>query len=134
MRQRETLMFDRITWNAKQMNGQPCIRGTRLTVHRVVAAIAAYPVREDLYRNYPDLEEDDIRQALEFAAANLAGTKAARPLVRDRTGFERIASYIELNPVTAGLVGGSELFPWSSAGPIHNRPGPRGHPFPTCPP
>jgi uncharacterized protein (DUF433 family) len=37
-----------------------------------VAAVAAYPDRQELFRNYPDLEEDDIRQALEFAAANLA--------------------------------------------------------------
>jgi uncharacterized protein (DUF433 family) len=53
------------------MNGQPCIRGMRLTVRRVVAAVAVYPHRKDLFRNYPDLEEEDIRQALEFAAANL---------------------------------------------------------------
>jgi uncharacterized protein (DUF433 family) len=65
-------MFDRITWNPRQMNGQPCIRGMRLTVRRVVSAVAAYPDRHDLFRNYPDLEEEDIRQALEFAAANLA--------------------------------------------------------------
>lgn len=65
-------MFDRITWNPKQMNGQPCIRGMRLTVRRVVAAVAAYPERSDLLRNYPDLDEEDVRQALEFAAANLA--------------------------------------------------------------
>ena len=65
-------MFDRITRNAKQMNGQPCIRGMRLTVRRVVAALAAWPDRQELLRNYPDLEADDIRQALEFAAANLA--------------------------------------------------------------
>lgn len=54
------------------MNGQPCIRGMRLTVRRVVAAVAAYPDRADSFRNYPDLEEEDVRQALEFAAANLA--------------------------------------------------------------
>ena len=65
-------MFDRVTWNPKQMNGQPCIRGMRLTVRRVVAAVAVYPDREDLFRNYPDLQEEDVRQALEFAAANLA--------------------------------------------------------------
>jgi uncharacterized protein (DUF433 family) len=65
-------MFDRITCNAKQMNGQPCIRGMRLTVRRVVAAVAAHPDHADLFRHYPDLEDDDIRQALEFAAANLA--------------------------------------------------------------
>ena len=70
-------MFDRITWNPKQMNGQPCIRGMRLTVRRVVAAVATYPSREELFRNYPDLEEEDIRQALEFAAANLADANLA---------------------------------------------------------
>ena len=65
-------MFDRITHNPTQMNGRPCIRGMRLTVRRVVAAVAVYPDHQELFRNYPDLEEADIRQALEFAAANLA--------------------------------------------------------------
>lgn len=65
-------MFDRITWDSAQMNGQPCIRGMRLTVRRVVAAVAAYPDRQELLRNYPDLDEEDIRQALEFSFANLA--------------------------------------------------------------
>ena len=63
-------MFDRITWSPKQMNGQPCVRGMRLTVRRVVAAVAAYPDRAELLRNHPDLEEEDIRQALEFAGAS----------------------------------------------------------------
>lgn len=63
--------FDRITWNPKQMNGQPCIRGMRLTVRRVVEAVSLYPNRDDLLRNYPELEPEDIRQALAFAAANL---------------------------------------------------------------
>ncbi len=53
------------------MNGQPCVRGMRLTVRRVVEAVAMYPNREDLLRNYPELEPDDIQQALGFAAANL---------------------------------------------------------------
>ncbi|MCX6592468.1 MAG: DUF433 domain-containing protein [Acidobacteria bacterium] len=63
-------MFDRITWEPGKMNGQPCIRGMRLTVRRVVAAVALYPDRQDLFRNYPDLDETDVQQALEFAAAN----------------------------------------------------------------
>ena len=66
--------FDRITWNPNQMNGQPCIRGMRLTVRRVVEAIAIYPNRDDLFRNYPELEPEDVRQALAFAAANLEDT------------------------------------------------------------
>lgn len=66
--------FDRITWNPNQMNGQPCIRGMRLTVRRVVEAVALYPNRDDLFRNYPELEPDDVQQALAFAAANLEDT------------------------------------------------------------
>jgi uncharacterized protein (DUF433 family) len=66
--------FDRITWNPNQMNGQPCIRGMRLTVRRVVDAVALYPDRDDLFRNYPELEPEDVRQALAFAAANLEDT------------------------------------------------------------
>ena len=66
------MAFDRITWNPNQMNGQPCIRGMRLTVRRVVLAVAAYPVRGELFENYPHLTEEDVRQALEFAAADLA--------------------------------------------------------------
>ena len=72
--------FDRITWNPNQMNGQPCVRGMRLTVRRVVEAVALYPNRDDLYRNFPELEPDDVQQALAFAAANLedaAGETAA---------------------------------------------------------
>ena len=53
------------------MNGQPCVRGMRLTVRRVVESVALYPNRDDLFRNYPELEPEDIEQALAFAAANL---------------------------------------------------------------
>ena len=63
--------FSRITIDPAQMNGQPCIRGMRLTVRRVLEAIAAYPDRAELFREYPELEEEDLLQALAFAAANL---------------------------------------------------------------
>ena len=71
--------FDRITWNPNQMNGQPCIRGMRLTVRRVVEAVSIYPDRNDLLRNYPELDPEDIRQALAFAAANLEDIAAEAP-------------------------------------------------------
>jgi len=64
--------FDRITLNPEVMNGQPCIRGMRLTVRRVVEAVAAYPDRIELMAEFPELEDDDIRQALEFAALSVA--------------------------------------------------------------
>jgi uncharacterized protein (DUF433 family) len=63
--------FDRITVDPKQMNGQPCIRGMRLTVRRVLEAVSLYPNREELFLEYPELQEEDIQQALDFAAANL---------------------------------------------------------------
>lgn len=71
--------FDRITWNPNQLNGQPCIRGMRLTVRRVLEALAVFPNREDLFRNYPELEPEDIEQALAFAAANLEDKATASP-------------------------------------------------------
>jgi uncharacterized protein (DUF433 family) len=62
---------DRITIDPARMNGEPCIRDLRLTVRRVLEALAVYPDREDLKREYPELEDEDIRQALKFAAAML---------------------------------------------------------------
>ena len=66
-----TAKFNRITVIPEIMNGQPCIRGMRLTVRRVVEAVALYPDREELRAEYPEIDDEDIRQALEFAANNL---------------------------------------------------------------
>ncbi len=63
--------FDRITSDPAVLGGQPTIRGMRLTVRRVIEALALHPNWEDLRREYPELEPEDIRQALEFAANNL---------------------------------------------------------------
>jgi uncharacterized protein (DUF433 family) len=67
-----TPAFDRITIEPGKMNGQPCIRGLRLTVRRVLEALGTYPSREELKADYPDLDDEDIRQALAYAAAMLA--------------------------------------------------------------
>ncbi|MBI4754623.1 MAG: DUF433 domain-containing protein [Betaproteobacteria bacterium] len=63
--------FDRITASPTILNGQATIRGMRLTVKRVVEAVALYPDRGELFREYPELEPEDVRQALEFAAQSL---------------------------------------------------------------
>lgn len=63
--------LDRITIDPAKMNGEPCIRGLRLTVRRVLEALATYPDREELKREYPELDDEDIRQALAFAASML---------------------------------------------------------------
>ena len=67
----EIQVFDRITWNPSQMNGQPCIRGMRLTVRRVLQLLSQYNDRSELFLDYPDLEPEDLRQALSYPAANL---------------------------------------------------------------
>lgn len=53
------------------MNGQPCIRDLRLTVRRVVELVALFPDRAEMQRELPELEEEDIRQALAYAASML---------------------------------------------------------------
>lgn len=63
--------FNRITSDPAIMNGQPCIRGMRITVRRVLEALATYPNREEFRAEYPDLEDEDVRQALAYAAASL---------------------------------------------------------------
>ena len=65
------MKLDRITINPARMNGQPCIRNLRLTVRRVLEMVAIYPDRAELHQDYPELEEEDIRQALHYAAAHL---------------------------------------------------------------
>lgn len=65
------IQFDRIQSNPERMNGQPCIRNLRLTVRRVVELVALYPDRAELKQEYPELEDEDIRQALLYAAYNL---------------------------------------------------------------
>jgi len=63
--------LDRITVDPAIMNGQPCIRGMRLTVRRVLEAAALHPDRNELKAEYPELSDEDIAQALDFAARNL---------------------------------------------------------------
>lgn len=66
------MKLERISINPARMNGQPTIRDLRLTVRRVLELLALYPDRTELFREYPELESEDIRQALAFAAAALS--------------------------------------------------------------
>jgi uncharacterized protein (DUF433 family) len=63
------MKLDRISINLDRMNGQPCIRDLRLTVRRVIQLLAIYPDRSELYQEFPELENEDIQQALIFASA-----------------------------------------------------------------
>ncbi len=73
------IMFDRITSDPGTMNGQPCVRHMRLTVRRVLEAMATHPDQAELMREYPELEPEDIRQVLAYAAASLDDRVVALP-------------------------------------------------------
>ena len=60
--------FPRITQNPAVMGGKPCIRGQRVTVGMIVGQIGAGVTIDELLKDYPYLEREDILQALRYAA------------------------------------------------------------------
>jgi uncharacterized protein (DUF433 family) len=62
----ETL--DRITFDPQIMGGRACIRGMRIPVSVIVGQIAHGATTEEILADYPDLELEDVRQALGYAA------------------------------------------------------------------
>jgi uncharacterized protein (DUF433 family) len=63
------MKFRRITVNPAQMGGVPCIRGLRIPVATIVGMVADGMTEGEILAAYPDLQPDDIREALHFAAA-----------------------------------------------------------------
>ena len=64
----ETGRFERITFEPGKMGGRACIRGMRITVGTIVGLVAEGETAEEILKAYPDLEPEDIRQALAYAA------------------------------------------------------------------
>lgn len=62
------IQLDRITVDPERMNGQPCIRTLRFTVRRVLEIAALYPDRTERLQEFPEIEDEDVRQALHYAA------------------------------------------------------------------
>jgi len=62
------MKFTRITANPYQMDGVPCIRGLRIPVATVVGMVADGMTDEEILATYPDLQPEDIREALRYAA------------------------------------------------------------------
>ena len=74
--------LDRIVTDPTRMNGQPCLRDLRLTVRRVLEVAALYPDRAERLAEYPEIDDEDVRQALHYAALHLPSRpKAKKPLV-----------------------------------------------------
>ncbi len=63
--------FSRITVNLQQMGGVPCIRGLRIPVSTVIDMIADGMPDNEILAAYPDLQAEDIREALRFAAESV---------------------------------------------------------------
>lgn len=76
------MKFKRITVNPKQMDGLPCIRGLRIPVATVVGMMADGMADAEILKAFPDLEQEDIREALRFAAE--AVRERELPLVNGR--------------------------------------------------
>jgi uncharacterized protein (DUF433 family) len=65
------MTLENISVDPAVMNGQPCVRGTRLTVKRVLHILAEYKDRDEIRKDYPRLDDDAIRDALLYAAASV---------------------------------------------------------------
>lgn len=61
-------MFERITFDPQIMGSRACIRGMRIPVSAILGQIAHGASVADVLEAYPDLEEDDVREAVEYAA------------------------------------------------------------------
>ena len=66
------MAFTRITSDPAVMQGQPCIKGTRVTVKRVLLALSMYPDRSEFFANYPSVDEAAVQEALQYGAAMIA--------------------------------------------------------------
>jgi uncharacterized protein (DUF433 family) len=62
------IKLERITIDPEVMGGQPCIRGFRIPVSLIIKLIASGKKIEEILEDYPELEEEDIKQSLEYAA------------------------------------------------------------------
>lgn len=70
--------FERITVNPNQMNGVPCIRG-RIPLATVLRMLAAGMSEQEILAEYPDLQPEDIRECLRFAAVSAMERELAPP-------------------------------------------------------
>ncbi|MBA3976233.1 MAG: hypothetical protein C0504_18655 [Candidatus Solibacter sp.] len=118
--------FDRITAEPDVCGGKPCVRGMRISVRRVLELLAEYPDRTELLREYPYLEDEDLDQALRFAAATVddgaptAGSRIAASLREAVEWSEGVQAGARVTKVDVPVVDVDDaLKPGSQAGPSH---------------
>ncbi len=66
-----TTLLDRITINPNQCGGRPCVRGMRIRVKDVLDMLADGASQEEILADFPDLEADDVRASIAYAARYL---------------------------------------------------------------
>ena len=71
--------LDRITLDPAVIGGKPCIRGLRVTVGTIIGLLAAGRSRDEILKAYPYLEEEDIAQALAYAAWRVEEREVSLP-------------------------------------------------------
>jgi uncharacterized protein (DUF433 family) len=77
--ERSAIMLDRITFDPRIMGGRACVRGMRITVAHIVNLVANGMSVEQIMNEHPDLEAEDVRQALSYAA--LLTAEELHPLI-----------------------------------------------------
>jgi uncharacterized protein (DUF433 family) len=75
-------VFDRITFASDVMGGRACIRGMRITVAHVVNMVANGMTTDEILREHPDLDREDVRDALQYAT--FLGRERILPVTRTR--------------------------------------------------
>jgi uncharacterized protein (DUF433 family) len=70
-KEEDIMSFSRVTIDPAKMNGVPCVRDLRIPVATIVGMMAEGMTQKEILSAYPDLEEDDIRETLQYAAEAL---------------------------------------------------------------
>jgi uncharacterized protein (DUF433 family) len=71
--------FERITVDPAQMGGVPCVRHMRIPVATVLRLLAGGLMEREILSEYPDLQTEDVRECLSFAAASAMERELPRP-------------------------------------------------------
>jgi uncharacterized protein (DUF433 family) len=74
------MIYSRITVDPEQMGGVPCIRGLRIPVATIVGLLAEGVSEKKILDDYPDIEPEDIREALHFAAESVREKQVPMPV------------------------------------------------------
>ena len=67
-------LLKRITIEPGKMGGKPCIRGLRIRVQDVLEMLAGGATADEILEDFPDLEAEDLRAAIAYAAVRISGT------------------------------------------------------------